>query len=167
MSQLLNDFGQSVVERAQRNIGSTRTVNGKKRRIDSSGQLRKSLMFKVKETKGRVIFTFGAKGAASKYADVVEDGRRPGKFPPPDAIKQWIKDKPIRLRDTNTNKFIKSTEAKINSLAFLIGRSIKIKGIPGTKFFENALQDEIADRGNAFFNELADEILARITPVTR
>lgn len=43
-------------------------------------------------------------------------GRGPGKFPPPNTIKDWIKAKPIR------------SKLNINSLSFLIGRSIAEKG---------------------------------------
>jgi len=45
-----------------------------------------------------------------------ERGRGPGKFPPPNVIREWIKDKPLR------------SGISLNSLAFLIGRSIAEKG---------------------------------------
>jgi hypothetical protein len=166
--KILSDFAKDVVSRAQRNIGATSTYNGKKRRIESSGQLRNSLTFSIKETgRGKTYITFGAKGAAGKYADVVEDGRRPGKFPPPDAIKTWMKVKPIRLRNKLTNSFVKQTDSAINSAAFLIARSISKKGIKGTKFFESALKEQLDINGDQHFVEVLDDIVARITPVKR
>jgi len=45
-----------------------------------------------------------------------EKGRGPGKFPPPQTIRDWIQDKPIRAGIT------------VESLAYLIGRSIAEKG---------------------------------------
>ena len=59
---------------------------------------------------------------------ILTAGRRPGKFPPMKAIKQWIIDKKIRLRD-NKGRFIRKDEKNLNSAAFLIGRSIAKFGI--------------------------------------
>lgn len=164
----LGTFGRNVVERAQRNLGSTRVVNGKKRRADSSGNLRKSLTFSYKDNnKGLIVLKFRAKGTASQYADVVEDGRRPGKFPPISAILQWMKVKPIRLRSLKTNSFEKVTPARLNSAAFLIARSIAKKGIKGLKYYQDAVEAELADGGDEMLNAVASDIVARITPDVR
>lgn len=56
------------------------------------------------------------------YYKWVEDGSRPH-WPPPDAIKKWIKDKPILPREVDG---IKPTN---DQLAYLIGRKIARKGI--------------------------------------
>ena len=50
------------------------------------------------------------------YTEYLEDGRKPGGFPPVDAIKKWIQDKGIQ------------SELPINSLAYLIGRKIAKEG---------------------------------------
>ena len=55
---------------------------------------------------------------ALDYTEYLEDGRKPGKFPPVDKIIQWIKDKNITPRDN----------ISISSLAFLIGRKIATYG---------------------------------------
>lgn len=61
------------------------------------------------------------------YYKWVEEGRKPGKFPPIANIKQWVKDKPIIPRPDSKGKL--PTE---NQLAFLIGRKIEKQGIkPG------------------------------------
>lgn len=59
-----------------------------------------------------------------EYWKYVEYGRRPGKMPPIDNIKEWIKVKPI-IPDARTGK-IPSAE----QLAFLIARKIGREGIP-------------------------------------
>jgi len=54
---------------------------------------------------------------ALDYTEYLEDGRKPGKFPPIDKIKQWIIDKPIAYSDIS-----------LSSLAFLIARKISKEG---------------------------------------
>ena len=75
--------------------------------------------------KGKV----GIESAASVYADIMEKGRRPGKAPPfkpINVIAVWIKRKlSVNLED-------------IASVAFLISRKIKTKGIKGRHFFRAA-----------------------------
>lgn len=61
------------------------------------------------------------------YWKYVEYGRKPGKFPPIDKIRQWIKVKPILPRPGKNGKL--PTE---NQLAYLIARKIARKGIPAT-----------------------------------
>lgn len=48
-----------------------------------------------------------------------KDGRKPGKFAPPQAILQWIKDKGITPRDPKTS---------LESLAFLFNRKLAREG---------------------------------------
>jgi hypothetical protein len=147
--EMLNDFGGEVVARAQRNIGAIRVVGGKRRRIDSSGKLRKSLTFSLRNRSGVYDLTFKAKGDAAVYANVVEEGRAPGKRQPPvDAILQWMKDKPIRLR--SASGFVKTTEAKKRAVAFLIARKIGKEGTEGTHYMRDAYLEELQNRGDEF-----------------
>lgn len=69
------------------------------------------------------------------YGYVVDQGRRPGSMPPTDAIKKWIKQKPLRLRDLKTGSFTKMTEKKVDSVAFAIAKKIKEEGTKPTYFF--------------------------------
>ena len=61
-----------------------------------------------------------------KYAEQLEYGRRAGKFPPVQAIKQWLSDKGIvsNIKNDNDN----------SSLAFLIARKISKQGWNRSKF---------------------------------
>ena len=60
------------------------------------------------------------------YWKYIEDGRKPGKFPPVDAILDWILVKPILPRPNDDGTLQK---LRPKSLAFLIGRKIKEEGI--------------------------------------
>ena len=66
----------------------------------------------------------------------VEAGRRPGKFPPPDAIRQWIQVKPLVPRAGKNGKV-----PTIRQLAFLISRKIAEKGISARPILSTTLQD--------------------------
>lgn len=59
----------------------------------------------------------GAELWGANYTEQLETGRKPGKFPPINAIEQWIKDKGIQYENIT-----------ISSLAFLIARKISREG---------------------------------------
>lgn len=64
------------------------------------------------------------------YWKYVENGRRQGKFPPPDKMLEWVKVKHILPRSSE----LKITEPQ---LAYLVGRKIARYGIkPGNQFQE-------------------------------
>ena len=58
------------------------------------------------------------------YWKYIEEGRKPGKFPPVGAILNWISVKPIIPRPDGNGKI-----PTPNQLAFLIGRKIENEGI--------------------------------------
>ena len=70
----------------------------------------------------------------------VEHGRKPGKFPPPDKILEWVKIKPVLPYPDKNNKL-----PTPNQLAYLIGRKIATKGIEAGNQLQETL-DEINDR---------------------
>ena len=65
------------------------------------------------------------------YALIMEDGRRPGTFPPVGAITRWVSRK---RKDFGIKK------SEIRSVAFLVGRAISRRGIKGRKYFDKALK---------------------------
>lgn len=166
-------FGQMVVEAAQRNLGATRTVNGKKRRAVSSGKLKSDLTFKPRHRNNKTTIDFTTKSEATRqYADVVEYGRRKGaKMPPIKPIMDWIKQKPLRLKDKN-GKFI-SMQPFINSkgkttdpvlgAAIAIAKSISKNGIPAVKYYTDAIESSIdKDDGKLFLEAMEKEIELRL-----
>ena len=85
------------------------------------------------------------------YFPFAEYGRRPGKFPPPDAILKWIQFKRLVPRPGRDGK-VPST----NQLVYLISRKIATKGTEGKHLFEKTLDDSNLDN-------LADKLVELIT----
>lgn len=105
--KLLETFAQGVIEGIKDNIRNKQvTPYGP---VHSSGEAENSLYYKIEEGK----ITIGSTWA---YITVLEDGRKPGKFAPPDVVEKWIEDKPLQ------------SDLPAKSLAFLINRSLKEKG---------------------------------------
>jgi len=88
----------------------------------SSGEWSESLEHPVTPTSAKII--------AEDYTTQLVKGRRPGSFPPIDAIKKWIVDKGI-VNNIKGN-------ISISSLAFLIARKIAREG---TKYFKQGGTD--------------------------
>jgi hypothetical protein len=67
------------------------------------------------------------------YWYYVERGRKAGKFPPIDKLREWIKAKPIIAQPMKNGKVPKPKQ-----LAYLIGRKIARRGTKGTQALERA-----------------------------
>lgn len=147
LEQILNDFGKEVTQEAKINIRFKKLANKGRNKINDEGDLAKSINYQVRVMPNSFSFFI----EMEEYGEWVDKGRKPGKFPPPDAIRSWIKSKPIRLRDLKTGQFLKTTKSRIDSLAFLIGRKIKEKGIAATNF--------LSDPFEKAFKDLPDEII--------
>ena len=91
--------------------------------MKASGKWAKSLENIIEAKAG----DFSAQIIGEKYTEQLSFGRRPGKFPPIKAIKQWIIDKGLPLKDI-----------KLSSLAFLIARKIAKSG---TKYYQQGGTD--------------------------
>jgi len=96
------------------------------------------------------------------YYKYIDSGRAPGKFPPPDVIANWIKNKQLSIirnsglksiKNKSTSPSILSQQSQIKSLSFLIRRKIARYGIPAKNFYSNTL-------GPDTFQELNDSLSA-------
>lgn len=83
------------------------------------------------------------------YYKWVENGRGPGKFPPPDKILEWIRIKPV-IPDDRGGRL--PTEQQ---LAYLIGKKIAEQGIEPGNQLHNAMDDIYPQ-----FEERIDEAIA-------
>jgi hypothetical protein len=107
----------------------------------ASGTLEKSLAYRLKIKGKSIDISVYAKGKASQYFLARENGRKPGKQPPVSAILDWMRIKPIKLRDKESGKFQKPTEALKKQVAFLIARKIGREGIKGWHAFDYAMEN--------------------------
>lgn len=136
---LKEEFDQIVVELKQKHIELG---------MKASGQWLDSLEVEASETNARIY--------GEDYTEYLVNGREPGKFPPIDAIKQWIDDKGI------------VSDIPVSSLAFLIARKIANEGTEyykqgGTDLIDAVITPErtqgIIDRiGSAMTLRLVDMI---------
>jgi hypothetical protein len=185
ITQLMNDFGQEVVEKAMLNLGVYRTVNGKKTRAVASDTLRKSLAFRYDNKYKRI--DFFAKGKASDYGDFVEQGvngtrssvNSPYSFKSGSgggggkgmgtmqtAIYNWMKVKRIQPREPNGSfkkfKTPKAKEAAMEGMAFNIMRAIRRRGIPPLFYYRDAVNETLVDFNDKFIEVLKSEITIAI-----
>ena len=118
LQKVLGDYGQALRNEYQDNLIRDNKI--------ASGKLLNSIEYEVQYDERSIWLQF----KMEDYYKWVENGRAPGKFPPPDKIMEWIRIKPIIPDDRmGTGKL--PTEKQ---LAFLIGRKIAEEGIePGNQ----------------------------------
>ena len=103
----------------------------------SSGKLGESLKINV-QPKVKVfgqIYRMQIRMAA--YGENVDEGRKPGKGLPPGVLEQWLSYPNTLQKVTGKDKQLKDYERK--SLAFVINRSIKQKGIKPKNWIQPAV----------------------------
>ena len=178
----LAKYARELNNAAKRVLGR-RTIGKNKTYGEASGALRKSLTFKLK--KGTVMFGSPLPYSQFIYWGVNGTEKRRGspfsygsKQPPMDAIKKWMRVKPLRLRDSKgafvsqQDKVItrgKNKGKKRNPMdgpAFLIARSIKKKGVASLKYYEKAHNETIKkaekELGEAFAKDLFSNFSAKV-----
>ena len=138
---VVNDMAKRFVELMQSDYRMKRKVGRNYTNAVSSGTLEKSLAYRLKIKGKEINVSVYAKGKASQYFLARENGRRPGKQPPVSAILEWMRLKPIKLRDKESGKFQKPTEALKKQVAFLIARKIGRDGIKGWHAFDYAMEN--------------------------
>lgn len=83
------------------------------------------------------------------YYKYVENGRKAGKFPPVEKIKEWIKVKPV-LPYTRGKRLPNE-----NQLSYLIGRKIAREGTRANPFLEPTIRDfKLVDKIYAAVNSM-------------
>ena len=138
---VVNDMAKRFVELMQSDYRMKRKVGKNFTNAVASGTLEKSLAYRLKIKGKSIDISVYAKGKASQYFLARENGRKPGKQPPVSAILDWMRIKPIKLRDKESGKFQKPTEALKKQVAFLIARKIGREGIKGWHAFDYAMEN--------------------------
>ena len=116
----------------------------KKDNFESSGDLDKSISYKVE---GNIVEV-----SANRYIEALSGGINRKKFPNVDRIKEWIRIKGIAPRDRK-GRFVAKTDANMNKLAFVIGRSIGNKGI----------SKRFGYKGSGFLEEVKKDVVNNVT----
>ena len=122
----------NVKRRKKRRNGKSYTTQ-----INSSGALARSIEPKIRYGQGNKPPELDIVG--NEYAEYVNEGRKPGSFTPIAPLMNWIKVKPLRLRDAD-GKFIKMDEAKVRSAAHAISKNHFKYGIAPTNFLTDAVE---------------------------
>ena len=122
LQQVLDDFTKDVAETYKGLL----LRDGK----NATGELISSIRPMTPEL---VDGTFECSLSLAPHWKYVENGRRPGKFPPIDNILDWVKAKPQLARPNRLDR----KEITPKQLAFLVARKIATKGIqPGNQLEE-------------------------------
>ena len=122
LQQVLDDFTKDVAETYK----SLLLRDGK----NATGELISSIKPMTPEL---VDGAFECSLSLAPHWKYVENGRRPGKFPPIDNILDWVKAKPLLARPNRLDR----KEIAPKQLAFLVARKIATKGIqPGNQLEE-------------------------------
>ena len=122
LQQVLDDFTKDVAETYK----SLLLRDGK----NATGELISSIKPMTPEL---VDGAFECSLSLAPHWKYVENGRRPGKFPPVDNILEWVKAKPQLARPNRLDR----KEIAPKQLAFLVARKIATKGIqPGNQLEE-------------------------------
>lgn len=163
--KVLAEFAEEVNLAAKRTLGS-RTIGKNRSYGVASRSLQKSLTFQLKGD--RVSF-----GSPLPYATFIHWGVNgtkknrnapfsyTNKQPPLAPIMEWMRRKPLRLRDKD-GKFIKQTESRLKSAAFLIARSIKRKGIAGLRYYSIALESVVPQYTEKLGAALAEDVVGSL-----
>jgi hypothetical protein len=108
--------------------------------LNSSGSLMDSIESKKQEV-SNALMAFGLMG--NDYALDINSGTPKSKAPSEAKLVNWIKAKPVQLRDKK-GKIIKKTEGSIKAIAKRIQTSQKINGIAPVPFLEEAAKDSMS-----------------------
>ena len=185
VGKILDKFGARVSKQAKINVGSSKNPNGGKK-IDSTGALRKSIGYDLKDTETGFSLTFkmedygelrdsGQLGSKKKILkgfnkSLFKRGKGFTNKPPKvSALNKWIKDKPIKARDKNgafISRFFTISRGKrkgeqgdrLDTVSYLIGQKIKKEGIQPGLFFSAAWDKEFKDMPDDIAQGFADSI---------
>lgn len=124
--------------------------------VGATAHLRQGIVGKVKSPFQGVV---GIAGPASKYGDIRERGRRPGRFPPPDAIEYWLQ------RSNRGKAFVASIAADydlkpaaaLKAATFLKSRGIARHGYRGAWMFKKG-EKRIRPKVLKFFRNATDRL---------
>lgn len=146
---VLNDFGKFLVEEYKDRL----ILNN----VNASDTLYNSVTYMVKNGNN----LFEVQLSLEDYWKYVENGRKPGKWPPIIAIAKWVEIKPVIPRPMKNGKLPTTQQ-----LAFLISRKIGLEGIKPKPLLEQSVE-EVWDVMKEYLEEaLAKDVENEIIMIT-
>ena len=140
LERVLNEFADEVITTARGNLDTNNT--------NASGELSGSIEKIVDIGED----SFSVKISLVDYWKYVENGRGPGKFPPPEAIRRWVTIKPVEPSPLN------GRTPTVDQLAFLIGRKIANEGTNPQPFFQPAVDEALRTFSGAIDKAIEDDV---------
>lgn len=163
----LDNYSKELVKLLKIEVGRNRTRTYSSGTynspIDASGKLKQSIEAIAKESSKSIRFNI----MANDYALNVDEGRGQGKYPNIDNIIDWIRAKPVRVRDIETGRFLRATDYEVRKLAHNISRKVAREGIQPTNFITDAINqsmDKLNKLGAAVSEDVSlnlDDILVK------
>jgi hypothetical protein len=153
VKEALDKFGFRLLDRIRQRLLTQNRPGGFP--IPASGTLVNSLKHEVSESGNTTTLT----AKAEDYYKFVDKGRRPGKFPPVDAIRKWVEVKPIRWISATGRPLT------VQSMGFLIGRKIAREGIKPTNIFTeetDKIKREIEQELPQFLSPIISKELSKL-----
>ena len=123
LRKVLQEYGDYFIQQARNDLGKNKSY--------ASGKLGDTMTTDVQIYDDH----FEVNIILQDYWRYVEEGRRPGKFPPVNRIKDWIAIKPVHPYPTSSGRL-----PTVDQLAFLIGRKIARDGITPRPFFKKNIK---------------------------
>ena len=160
----LYKYSKKLIQLLQIELGRNRTRSYSSGSVSapintSKENLSRSLESKLKESANE--FSFNISG--NSYGLNVNDGRKQGSPPPISEIIDWIKAKPVRLRDVG-GRFTKRDDVTINRIANNISRSIGLNGIRPTNFIDDAIEKSM-DHLNSIGEAVGEDVMLNIEDI--
>lgn len=124
LSQVLEDYAVTLRNRLQDSYIQDDKV--------ASGELLNSCEYIIEKDDRQIEVSL----SLAEWWKFVEYGRKPGKFPPPDKIRDWVRIKPVVPREGSNGKL--PTEQQ---LTYLISRKIALEGIEASNNLTRSVKE--------------------------
>ena len=138
LERVLNELADEVISNARQNLDSNGT-NATHTLYDTMEKI-----VEIGEDYYKVSISL------EDYWRFVENGRRPGKFPPPGVIESWISVKPVSAHAVD------GKTPSVKQLTFLISRKIANEGTDPQPFFKPAV-DEVLSRYESLIDQAIED----------
>lgn len=178
MKLVFDSYAKEALKRARISL-KIKGFSGKKTKTNNTGALSDGLGYDVIEENNGLILQFTSKEIYGAFIEEGVNGTEikhgseysfKGRNVNQKAIIKWLKSPKIRLRETakgpNEGRFMEKSERNIKQAAYMIGRSMALKGIKGIGFMGKsqayAFEDHKDAIAVAFTNDVADAMQKEI-----